>query len=83
MPWPRQACAERATVVDRLADKFGETWQSMGLNPQNGVVEVYASDQTGTWTILITRPDGVSCLIASGEMWEEDAAPLVKPGKDA
>ena len=55
----------------------------MGLNQSNGVLEVYASDETGTWTILVTSPDGKACLLAAGKMWEADATPLTKPGKDA
>lgn len=79
----RSACAERTTVVERLAEKYGETLQSMGLHRNNGVLEVYASEATGTWTILVTRPDGMACLIAAGQMWEGQAAPLTAPGKDA
>jgi len=78
----RRACAERTAVVSRLAEKYGETLQSMGLHRNNGVVEVYASDETGTWTILVTRPDGTACLLAAGQMWEADATPLTPPGKD-
>ena len=36
----RQACAERAKVIERLAEKYGETRQSMGLHHNNGVLEV-------------------------------------------
>ena len=79
----RPACAERTLVVQRLADRYGETLQSMGLNQSNGVVEVYASEETGTWTILVTSPDGKTCLLAAGKMWEADATPLAKPGQDA
>jgi hypothetical protein len=79
----RQACAERAKVIERLAEKYGETRQSMGLHHNNGVLEVYASAETGTWTILVTMPDGLSCLIAAGQSWEGNAAALIKPGKDA
>lgn len=64
------ACAERASVVQRLADIYGETLQGMGLNQNNTVLEVYASEETGTWTILVTRPDGIACLIAAGTMWD-------------
>jgi hypothetical protein len=78
-----RACADREQVVARLAEQYGETLQSVGMNNDNAVLEIYASEDTGTWTILVTRPDGVACLIAAGEMWEGDAAPLVKPGKDA
>ncbi len=76
-------CAERAQVIERLAERYGETLQSMGMHSSQGVLEVYASEATGTWTILVTSPDGTSCLIAAGEMWESDAEPLLKPGKDA
>jgi hypothetical protein len=78
----RAACADRTLVVERLAERYGETLQSMGLHQNQNVLEVYASDETGTWTILVTRPDGKACLIAAGQMWEGEAAPLAKPGKD-
>jgi hypothetical protein len=79
----RKACAQRAKVIERLAEKYGETLQSMGLNQDSGVLEVYASSDTGTWTILVTRPDGMACLLAAGQMWEAEARPLTAPGKDA
>jgi hypothetical protein len=79
----RRACAEREQVVQKLEEKFGETLRSIGLHQNDGVVEVYSSEATGTWTILMTRPDGMSCLLAAGELWEQDAKPIDKPGKDA
>ena len=78
-----RACAERTRVVQKLAEKFGETLRSLGLHRDDGVVEVYSSEETGTWTILMTRPDGMSCLIAAGQRWEQDVHPLEKPGSDA
>ncbi len=78
-----QPCAERTQVVERLAEKYGETLQSVGMHSNNGVLEVYASKKTGSWTILVTSPDGKTCLIAAGQMWENDVTPLTKPGKDA
>lgn len=77
----RAACAERAMVVERLADRYGETLRSMGLRGSS-VVEVYSSDETGTWTILITAPNGWACVLAAGQMWEADAAPLGPQGDD-
>jgi hypothetical protein len=78
----RQACAEHSLVVQRLADKYGETLRSMGLHQNTDLIEVYASDETGTWTILITKPNGQACLLAAGQMWEANVPPTVKPGKD-
>jgi hypothetical protein len=76
-------CADRATVIERLESRYGEVRQAMGLNRGNAVVEVFASAETGTWTILVTTPNGVSCLIASGDLWEQHSGPLRRPGKGA
>jgi hypothetical protein len=75
-------CAERTRVVQKLLERFGETLRSVGLQRGDGVVEVYSSETTGTWTILVTRPDGISCLLAAGQLWEQ-VAPAVAPGSDA
>ena len=67
-------CGPRQAVVDRLAEGYGETRQSMGLGANNAVVEVFASEETGTWTITVTTPNGLTCLVASGQSFE----PLVE-----
>lgn len=73
-------CAARKEIVARLAERYGETLQSVGLDRNNAMLEVYASE-AGSWTILVTNPEGLACLVASGQMWEPQAAPL--PGKEA
>ena len=79
----RPACAERGRVVERLAQAYGETLHSMGLRKDNELMEIFASDQTGSWTILMTKTDGTSCLLAAGKAWEGGARSLTRPGKDA
>jgi hypothetical protein len=79
----RPACAERALVVKKLAERFGETLRSIGLHADDAVVEIYSSEATGTWTILVTHTDGISCLLAAGQRWEQDVAPIDAPGSDA
>ncbi|GAA3863011.1 hypothetical protein [Celeribacter arenosi] len=76
-------CANRDQVIDRLMSKFGESRQSIGLAPNNGVFEVFASPETGTWTIVVTQPNGMSCLIASGQAFETLAELGVTKGEDA
>jgi hypothetical protein len=76
-------CAKRDQVIRKLEEKYGETLRSIGLHKSDGVVEIYSSEETGSWTILMTRPDGMSCLLASGQLWEQDAGPLQKPGQPA
>jgi len=34
---------------------------------------------TGAWTIIVTRPDGVSCAVAAGEAWLEETALSAAP----
>jgi hypothetical protein len=74
-------CAPRDVVLAQLATKYGETRQSIGLGSNNAVVEVFASDETGTWSITVTAPGGLTCLVASGRAFEE-VADMV-PAKDS
>lgn len=70
------SCADRTLIVERLSNKYGETRQSAGLNQNNGMVEVFASSETGTWTILVTMPNGKSCLMAAGKAWQGESASI-------
>lgn len=65
-----RTCGPHAAIVERLAQGWGESRQSIGLGADNAVVEVFASAETGTWTITVTAPGGPTCLVASGEAWE-------------
>lgn len=76
-------CADRDHVVTRLAERFGETRQSIGLGANNQVMEVYASLETGTWTITVTMPSGMTCLIAAGQAYEPLTEEKVLPDEDA
>lgn len=76
MPVAAEVCGKRDTVLSRLAEKFGETRRSLGLGANNGIVEVFASEDTGSWTITVTMPDGRMCLVASGQSYEDTVDPL-------
>lgn len=65
-----QNCADHARVVERLASGYGESRQSIGVGSDNTVVEVFASLETGTWTITVTQAGGPTCLVASGEAFQ-------------
>ena len=74
-------CGQREMIVQRLLEQYGETRQSMGLQRNNGVVEVFASAESGTWTILVTLPNGMTCLVAAGEAWDSTVETSVPKGK--
>ncbi len=60
-------CGPHPIIVERLADSYGEIRQSIGLRSNNSVMEIFASLESSTWTVTVTRPGGPSCLVASGE----------------
>ncbi len=68
-------CAERAELVSRLEKGYAESRRSLGLASNGAVFEVFLSEK-GTWSLLVTHPDGQSCLVASGEAWENLPLPV-------
>ena len=72
-------CAERNSVVEKLEASYGEAFAGGGLQNANHVFEVWFSEEKGTWTILMTRADGVSCIMASGTNWREAMPGLKRP----
>jgi hypothetical protein len=77
------ACADHATLSERLADTWGESRQSIGLGADGAVMEVFASEETGTWTIAVTRPGGPTCIVAAGEHFEAVSEDLPPQGEGA
>ena len=63
-------CIPRPNALTQLDAQFKERPVSIGLAATGAVVEVLTSE-TGTWTILVTTPQGVSCVIAAGKFWED------------
>ena len=66
----QQRCTKRPDIIRHLAMKFSETPVAIGVSGDGGVMEVLSSDTGGSWTIIITKRDGISCVIAAGENWE-------------
>lgn len=75
-------CDTRETVIALLAERYGETRRMVGLAGQAAVMELYASDATGTWSITMTLPDGLMCLMASGSNFEAVTESLPPAGID-
>lgn len=73
-------CGKRADIVKQLAEKYGEVQTSVGVQQGRGVVETYSSPKTGSWTIMITNAQGLSCLMAAGEAFEMREIPVVGEG---
>lgn len=62
-------CGPHKMISENLKKKFTETPKSMGVTNSGSIVEVYLSPK-GSWTLVMTQPNGMSCLIAAGQDWE-------------
>ena len=76
LPALAESCAPRDDAVAYLAQEYGESRNGIGLTSDGTVMEMFASPETGTWTITVTGPDGTTCMIASGEGYEGLVEPL-------
>lgn len=62
-------CLPRAALVERLEGRYNEHPAGGGLQNPQQLLEVWASDESGSFTVFVTRPDGVSCIVATGQNW--------------
>ena len=65
------ACGPRDQLVTKLEDGYGESRLGAGLRGSASIFEIWASASSGTWTILVTNTEGISCVMASGESWHD------------
>src|SRR5687767_1517355 len=65
----QQVCGPRSIVVQKLKSELGEKPEAAGLTHSGGVIEILAS-KDGSWAVIMTAPNGLSCLLAAGEAWE-------------
>ncbi len=76
----QMVCGQHTDVISKLKNNYEEQPVGMGLSTDGGLIEIYSSEN-GTWTILITRPSGVACLVAAGDSWEELKSAVPALGK--
>ena len=72
-------CGKRDQVISQLQSVHGESRQSVGLQPNARVMETFANPDTGTWTIIVSLPTGMSCLVAAGEAYQAEAKGAFEP----
>jgi hypothetical protein len=76
-------CALRTEVVDKLQNKYSESLTAGGLQGSKNVqtmVEVWASEKTGTFTVILTSPEGISCVVATGTDFFKHETPIEQDG---
>lgn len=61
-------CGKTKEIFKELSEKFKEMPVGAGLNGGNELVSVFVSE-TGTFTVVVTSPQGTSCIRSSGTDW--------------
>ena len=68
-PASAAVCMNAKTLTGYLADRFKEQPVAAGLVEGRNFMEVHVSAK-GTWTIVMTNTQGVSCIVAAGDEWQ-------------
>jgi len=63
-------CANHNDIARQLNSKFKEKRRAFGLIGTGRMMEVFVS-QKGSWTMIITSANKVSCVVAAGNSWEQ------------
>ncbi len=66
----QMACGSYDRMQEQLIQRYEEARVGRGLGSSTVLIEVWASETTGTWTILKVYTTGMACVMASGEGWE-------------
>ncbi len=54
-----------------LHRNFSETPVAIAIANNGALIELYAKRDKSSWTLVMTRPSGLSCVLVAGEDWNE------------
>ncbi len=70
-------CGPHANVVEQLTKGFQENPTSFGLMYSGVLLAELFVSATGSWTLIVTTPQKITCILAMGENWED--IPALEP----
>lgn len=72
-------CGPTGQVEKRIASEYGESIIGAGI-VAGGILFTLANPETGTFSILLRRPDGQTCVLMGGSGWASQEPTI--PGKN-
>jgi len=75
----QSACAPRKEVINQLSAKFGEEPVAIGVSDSGRLIEILAGQAGGTFTVILTTPQGLSCIVLTGESWQARVLDVAGP----
>ena len=67
---PQSECDSIIKIAKHLDVKYGEVPVAFGVQNDGRLMEIYTSEASGTWTVIVISPDGIGCVVAAGKGWE-------------
>ena len=65
----QQLCSERGKVIGQFSKVYKETPVAGGLTRDGRLIEILSTGDGSTWTIVISKPSGETCVMMAGEGW--------------
>jgi hypothetical protein len=62
------ACAPEGEFAEHLATNYKEHIQGVGVTNDGSLFQIFTSEN-GSWSLLITNGEKISCIVAAGDMW--------------
>jgi hypothetical protein len=59
-------CGPKLEVATQLAQRFGEVPIATRIAFNNSM-KFFGNPKTGSWSLIFIRPDGMACVLATGE----------------
>jgi hypothetical protein len=76
----QQPCGPTGMVEKRIHDQYGESIVGAGVVDGGSLVFLTANPDSGTFTIMLRRPDGMTCVLMGGTGYATQEA--LKKGTD-
>ncbi|MCB2012504.1 MAG: hypothetical protein R3C70_15990 [Geminicoccaceae bacterium] len=78
---PAIPCHDYKEIARQLGNRYEEAPVSLGMQSNGNVLQVFASKDKESWTILSVSPEGTGCILAAGRRWED--MPIERDGPEA
>lgn len=63
-------CGPHDRMIHVLGTKYREAVKADGTVSRERIMEIFVSG-SGSWTVLVTDTDGLACIVAAGEDWQD------------
>lgn len=75
------ACYTHDKILDRFSAVYDEAPVARGLTQDGRMVQVLSTGDGKTWTLIVSKPGGETCVLMAGEGWRSATHKPKAPGQ--